>query len=198
MAFSAISPPNIMTQPGALFIAPLGTAKIASTVASGVFSIDWSTVAAWLPLGATEDGSEFSYATDTAPIEAAEFLDPIAYITTGRSGSIAFALLNNGASNLNRAVNGGPGAVTATSGTGATALYTVEPPEPGLEVRCMIGWESLDHTERLYLNQTFQTGEVKLANRKAPATASIPCTFSMEQPTSGKPWTFQSAGPLRG
>lgn len=197
MAFSATAVPNILTSPGALFIAPLGTALIASTVAGSVFTIDWSTVPAWIALGATADGTEFSYKTDVAPIEVAEFLDPVQYATTGRSGTIAFALANNGAANYNRALNGGVGVLAPTAGTGATASYDVVPPTPGSEVRCMIGWESLDHTQRLYCYQTIQGGEIKEAYKKAPAIATIPCTFNMEIPASGIPFRKQYAGTLR-
>jgi hypothetical protein len=194
MAFSPIAVPNILTSPGALYIAPLGTALIASTVAASVFSIDWSTVPAWLPLGATEDGSEFSYQTTVSPIDVAEFVDPIQFATTGRSGSIAFALANYGASNYQRALNNGVAAATPTAGTGVTASYDVTPAPVGNEIRCMIGWESLDHTARLYCYQTIQGGDIKTAYKKAPSKSLIPCTFQMEIPTSGIPFRKQFAG----
>jgi hypothetical protein len=37
---------------------------------------------AWLPLGATSDGSTFSYSTTVEAINVAEFFDPIKYSTT--------------------------------------------------------------------------------------------------------------------
>jgi hypothetical protein len=197
MTFTAIATPTILTSPGALFLAPLGTAEIANTVAGGVFTADWSTVPAWIALGATEDGTNLSYQTNVAPITVAEFLDPIQYATTDRAGSIAFNLASYTLSNYNRALNGGVPALTATSGTGATALYTVAPPTPGSELRVMVGWESLDHTVRLYAYQTIQGGQIQTAYKKAPAIATIPCTFNMEIPASGPPFRKYGAGSAR-
>ena len=184
--------PLVLTDPGYLFIAPLATAVPTNTVAGSVFTDVWA--AAWISLGATEEGTTFSYSTSVEPIMVAEFFDPISYRTTERSGSVAFNLADWTLSNYRRAINGGTAALAATSGTGATTLGTLEPPTPGAEVRCMIGWESLDATVRLICHQTIQGGEISSAFNRAPAKAVIPCTFQMEDPTAGKPWTLYSAG----
>lgn len=193
----AVSVPNILTDPGFLWIGPLGTTEPTNTVAGGVFTdaID----AAFIPLGATEAGSTFAYSSTVEAITVAEFFDPIRYQTTERGGNIAFNLADFTLSNYRRALNGGVAALAATSGTGATALYKVEPPEPGEEVRAMILWESTDSTVRLLLRQTIQGGEISSAFAKAPAFATIPCTFNIEVPTSGaKPFTLWAAGEDRG
>jgi hypothetical protein len=195
MAPSAVALPNVLTDPGYLFIAPLASTLPTNTVAGSIFTDAWP--GAWLPFGATEKGSEFDYSIDVKPIEVAEFLDPVAQRTVGRSGSMAFNLASWTLSNYRRALNGGVAALTATSGSGATALYTLNPPAPGSEVRAMIGWESLDNTVRLVLHQTIQGGEIKSAFRKAPDFAVIPCTFNMEVPSGGQPFTFWSAGASR-
>lgn len=195
MAPAAVATPNILTDPGYLFIAPLGTAVPTNTVAGSVFTDAWPV--AWLPLGATTEGSTFSYSTTVEPIRAAELFDPVRYATTEREGNIAFNLMSWTLSNYRRALNGGVAALTATSGTGATGLYTVEPPTPGTEVRSMIGWESLDNTVRLVAYQTIQGGEVAAAFQKAPDVAVIPCTFNMEVPSTGKPFTLWGAGATR-
>ena len=187
--------PNILTDPGYLLIAPLSSTLPTNTVAGGVFTDAWD--AAWISLGATEEGSTFAYSTTVEPITVAEYFDPITYRTTERSGSIAFNLADFTLSNYRRAVNGGVAALAATSGTGATALGTLEPPEPGDEVRCMIGWESLDSTVRLIAHQCIQGGEVSSAFQRAPQKAVIPCTYQMEVPSGGKPWTMYSAGEAR-
>lgn len=184
--------PLVLTDPGYLFIAPLASTVPTNTVSGSVFTDSWA--AAWISLGATEEGSTFSYSTSVEPIMVAEYFDPISYRTTERSGSIAFNLADWTLSNYRRAINGGTAALTATSGTGATTLGTLEPPTPGAEVRCMIGWESLDATVRLICHQTIQGGEISSAFQRAPAKALIPCTFQMEVPTGGKPWTLYSAG----
>jgi hypothetical protein len=193
---AAVATPNVLTDPGYLFIAPLASTEPTNTVAGSVFTDSWP--AAWLPLGATEDGSEFTYGSTVEAITVAEFFDPIKYATTERHGTIAFNLANFALSNFQRALNGGVAALTATSGTGATSLFKVEPPNPGSEVRCMIGWESLDNTVRLVCRQTIQGGEVTSAFRKAPSLAVIPCTFNLEKPTSAQPFTLWSAGTARG
>ena len=184
--------PNILTDPGYLFIAPLASTVPTNTVAGSVFTDSWD--AAWISLGATEEGSTFAYSSTVEPITVAEFFDPISYRTTERSGSIAFNLADFTLSNYRRAINGGVAALAATSGTGATTLGTLEPPEPGEEVRCMIGWESLDSTVRLVAYQTLQGGEISTAFQRAPSKALIPCTFQMEVPASGTPWTMWTAG----
>ena len=107
-----VATPNIMVDPGFLWVAVLGTAEPTHAAAAGKFS---DTVpVAWLPLGATTEGSTFNYATEVEPITVAEFLDPVKYATTGRSGSVAFALANFTLSNYRRALNGGVAALVAT------------------------------------------------------------------------------------
>lgn len=190
-----VATPNILTDPGFLWLLPLATSVWTNTVAGSVFTDTIN--AAAIPLGATEDGSTFSYETTVEPVTVAEFFDPIAWRTTGRQGSIAFNLANFTLSNYRRALNGGTAALTPTSGTGATGLYTVSPPTPGAEVRCMIAWESLDTTVRLLCNQTIQGGTIESAFKKAPDLAVIPCTFNLEVPTSGIPFVMTGAGATR-
>lgn len=186
--------PNVLTDPGYLFIAPLGTAVPTNTVTASKFSDAWA--AAWISLGATEEGSTFSYSTTVEAVTVAEFFDPIKYVTTERGGSFAFNLANWTLSNYRRALNGGIAAIT-TTGTAGSELGQVEPPAPGTEVRCMIGWESLDGTVRLIARQCIQGGEIASAFQKAPSKATIPCTFNMEKPTSAEPFILYSAGTAR-
>jgi hypothetical protein len=188
--------PQTIQDPGFLWIAPLATAAPTNTVSGSVFTD--SVAAAWIPLGATTEGTTFNYSSTVEPIRVAEFFDPIRYSTTERGGSIAFNLANWTLSNYRRALNGGIAALTATSGTGATSLFTVEPPTPGQEVRCMILWESTDATVRIMARQCLQGGEVSTAFQKAPAIGAIPCTFNLEIPSSAQPFTIWGAGTARG
>lgn len=189
---TAVAVPLVLTDPGFIFIAPLASTLPTNTVAGSVFTDAWP--AAWLPLGATEEGSTLNYSTTVEPVTVAEFFDPISYRITERGGSIAFNLADWTLTNYRRALNGGVAALAATSGTGATSLGTLEPPDPGSEVRSMIGWESLDNTVRFVARQTMQGGEISSAFAKAPAKALIPCTFQMEVPSAAKPWIMWSAG----
>jgi hypothetical protein len=185
--------PNILTDPGYLFWAPLLTAEPTNTVAGSKFTDAWP--GAWLSLGATEDGSEFTTETKVEAITVAEFFDPIKYSTTERSGMFSFALADYTLTNFKRAMNGG--ALTVVSGTGATQLNKYTPPAPGTEVRCMLGWESVDATMRVIVYQSLQGGSLKSSFKKAPAFATIPCEFNFEVPTSGIPFALYTAGTAR-
>lgn len=192
MTVPATATPNILTDPGYLLWAPLASTVPTSSVTGSIFDDSWD--AAWVNLGATEDGSEFAYSTTVEPIRVAELLDPVRIVTTERGGRIAFNLANYTAANLKRAFNGG---TLTTTGSTTTTKNVYTPPTPGAEVRCMIGWESLDHTVRLICHQTLQGGEVAMAFRKAPALAVIPTTFNLEVPTTGIPFTIYTAGASR-
>lgn len=182
----AVATPTVLTDPGFLWIAPLGTAAPTYDPATGVFA---AVPVAWVPLGATTEGSTFSYSTEVEAIRVAELLDPVKYVSTERGGNMAFNLADWTLTNYRRALNGGIAALTPTSGTGSTAVYELEPPDLGAEVRSMVLWESTDATVRIMLRQTLQGGEISSAFRKAPEIATIPCTFNMEVPTGGgKPW----------
>jgi hypothetical protein len=191
MAIAAMATPLILTDPGFIFWAPLLTAEPTHAAAGSTYDADvWS--ASWIPQGATEDGSEFTYETKIEAISVAEFFDPIRWSTTERSGSFGFNLASYTLKNLSRSLNGG--AVSTVSGTGATLSSKLEPTEPGAEVRCMIGWESLDHTLRLVCRQTINGAPMKSAFKRAPSKAVIPFMMQFEVPPVGKPFTFYGAG----
>jgi hypothetical protein len=186
--------PTLLTDPGFLFWAPLGSAEPTNTVAGSVFTDAWPV--AWVNLGATEEGGTFTYDVSVDATRVAELLDPIRYATTERSGAMAFALASATLTNLKKVLNGGT--LTVVSGTGATTLTSYTPPTPGAEVRSMIGWESLDATARLICYQCFAGGTLELAFRKAPDFVKLPATFNLEIPSSGVPWKAYSAGVARG
>lgn len=187
--------PNIMKGPGYLLATLLATPNPTNTVAGGVFTDEWDV--AWVRLGATSEGSSFSFGSTVEGIVVAEFANPIAYETTQQEGTWSFAMADYTASKLKLAYNGGVGAVAPTSGTGATALYTVEPPQLGNEVRIKLGWESQDHTVRRIAYQTIQGGASETAHGKAPALGLIPVTFNLEQPAVGAPVSTYFAGASR-
>lgn len=185
--------PVLLTDPGYIFTAPLGTAEPTNTVVGSVFTDAWP--AGWVSAGATEEGGKFAYEIETEQITAAEFFDPLKIVTVGRSGSFAFAMMSWTLTNLKVAMNGGT--LTLVSGTGATALNKFEPPDPGTEVRRMIGWESLDATARLVCRQTLQAGSIEPSFAKAPEKALIACEFQLEVPAAAKPFAFWTAGASR-
>ena len=185
--------PNVLTDPGYLFWAPLASAEPTNTVVGSKFTDAWPV--AWLSLGATEDGTEFNYEINVEAVRAAEFLDPIKWATTERNGNISFTMVNWTLTNLKYAMNGGT--QTVVSGTTTTQLNSYIPPVPGQEVRCMIGWESLDSTVRLICYQTINSGTVTSAFKKAPDKAGIAAQFNFEVPASGIPWKAYTAGVAR-
>jgi hypothetical protein len=192
----AIPTPVLMTDPGYLVGAILGTTLPTNTVAASVFTDAWP--AGWVNLGATEEGSTFSGEINIEAVSVAEFFEPIRYSTTERNISIAWAFADYNLHNIKRAWNGGMGVITPTSGTGATALYDFEPPDPGSELRIMLGWESLDHTLRLVCRQCINGGTIESTMGKAPAKGLIPVTFSLERPVGNKPFKYNAAGDARG
>jgi len=190
----AVATPNVLVDPGFLWITLLATAAPTNTVTASKFSD--AIPVAWIPLGATTEGSTFTYSTSVEPIRVAELFDPVKYATTERTGSIAFNLANFTLSNYRRALNGGIAALTAT-GTSGSELTLMEPPDPGSEVRAQILWESTDATVRLLIRQALQGGEISTAFQRAPDIAAIPCTFNIEVPTAGKPFSMWGAGTTR-
>jgi hypothetical protein len=194
MAPPAIATPSLLVDPGWLFWAPLASTMPSNTVVGSVFTDAWP--AAWLPLGATAEGSTLSYEINVEAMSVAELFDPVKYATTGRTGSIAFALANWSMTNLKRALNGGT--ITATGAT-TTTMSSYAFPTPGQEVRAMIGWESSDSTVRVVVLQALSSGTIEMAFQKAPDFSQIPVTFNMELPAGGsQPFNVYTAGVVRG
>jgi hypothetical protein len=194
MAPSAVATPNLLVDPGWLFWAPLASTLPANTVVASVFTDAWPV--AWLPLGATVEGSTLAYEINVEAMSVAELFDPVKYATTGRTGSIAFALANWSLTNLKRALNGG---VITVTGATTTTMSSYALPTPGQEVRAMIGWESSDSTVRVIVLQALSSGTIEMAFQKAPDFAQIPATFNMELPPGGsQPFNVYTAGLARG
>lgn len=201
MANQTLPVASLLTDPGMIYWAPLGTPIPASgatppvpggNVVGGVFTDVWP--AAWIPLGRTDSGSDWGVTTTVSPIMSAEDLDPLAYRTTDRTGQIDFMLKSVTATNMMRAYNGATLTVTGTAGTLLTQLTPVT---PGLEIRAMLGWESLDNTYRRIAYQVFNSGDIKLAFKKAPASTAIPWVGMLEKPASSPSWVEFFAGSTR-
>lgn len=183
---------------GVLYSANVGTSFPANTVSGSVFTDLWATAGSWLPVGITKSGHELTYAPKVDPIEAEEYLDVLAYVTSGRSSGVKFELMNVNLTNWKRMVNGGSGAVT-TSGSGATLLSTGILPAPGQEVRCMLGWESDDNTERWVAESCLQVGTLSIKRGKGANVATFTAEFNFEiGSVTGRPFTPYGAGTVRG
>lgn len=168
---------NIELGPGLLYVAPLGTTEPVSASAS----LD----AAFVAVGYTEDGSTFTWTTESEGIMVEEEFDPIRYATTGRVGKVSFEMAETTRRNLSLAINAGAGAANTAAG--------LEPPAPGTEDRVIIVWTSdpqgpSETACRWIYRQCFQSGEAQIARKKSPDKALLAVEFSLEKPSSNQPW----------
>jgi hypothetical protein len=193
MPAPTIVKPQLLTDPGFLYYAPIGTTLPTNTVTGSVFTDVWT--APWVWLGVTTSGSVWHYNITTAAIQGAEILDDLAYRTTGRTASIDFMLESYTATNLALAMNGATKTVT---GATTTTMTSINPPLPGQETRCMIGFESLDATVRMIAYQCINSGDIAQTFAKAPSHADIAFHLNLEIPTSPVvPFTTFTAGLAR-
>lgn len=62
----------------------------------------------------------------------------------------------------------------------------------------MLGWESTDGTERWVAEQAFQTGSLSIARRKGADNAGLTTEWTFEPNAAGDPFTWWTAGTIRG
>jgi len=194
MPTPVLTKPNLITDPGWLYYAPLSTVVPANTALNSVFTDAW--VTPWTWLGMSDAGSDWHYNMTDSPIDVAELYDPVQHRITSRMGSCAFSLANYTASNLVLAMNGATKTVTGTAGTTVTK---VTPVQPGQETRFMLGWESTTGDVRKVAYQCLNTGDIVEAMKKAPTKALIPFNAMFEIPaTTVVPAESWFAGTARG
>jgi hypothetical protein len=179
--------------PGYLYYAALGVSAPTNTVVGSVFTDTWP--AGWNALGITKEGHTLTVDLDTDAVEAAEYVDPLLNVVTGRTISAEMELQQINLTNFRRVFNGG---TLSTSGSGTTLLTTYTLPSIGAEIRCQVGWESNDGTERWWAMQCFNTGSVGIQRQKGADNATLPVTFTMEPDGSSQPVYFAAAGTVRG
>jgi hypothetical protein len=188
-----VATPNIMQDPGFIYLAPTGTTFPTGVSTASKFSDSPSVT--FVEVGATEDGTKFKYAPSIEAVSVAEFLDPVLWRTVSREGSMAFNLADFTLQNLKRAMNGG--VISTVSGSGATLVSEYVPPVLGAEVRLALMWESQDSTMRIFFYKTINVADVEAAFSKAPSYAVWPCEFRMEVDASGNTFKVQTAGTAR-
>lgn len=148
--------------------------------------------AAWVPVGVTLEGHEWSYSVKADGVEVAEYLLPVLQAPTGAEGKVSLQIAQYTAANMAWALNGG--SLTTVSGTGASLLTKVGPAPISNQVRTMLGWESDDNTERGIFYQLLQTGDMKSAHKKGTDIAALDAEFTMEQPSVGDAFNRFYAG----
>lgn len=176
MAIATIQPGQIKTGPGRIYYAPLATAIPTFTAAASKLTGTWTS---WLEVGATDDGLTYSESTDTEDVRVAESLYAVRTVTTGKAGSVSFAMSHISDVNWKLASNGG---TITTSGTGVTKMSTYVPPLAGSEVRVMLGFQSLDDDEILIWPQVFNSGGFETARTGFADKHVLPVEFSVELP----------------
>jgi hypothetical protein len=193
MPVVTVAKPKLLKGPGVLYGAPLGTTLPTNTVAGSIFTDAWTSP--WVPLGATDEGSEFTIDETSEDILVAEISDPIDVDPTGRVATMAFALASITKSTLLYAYGAGSGAATVT-GTGATTLTTITPPAPSAKVGKMLGWESTDATYRII----FPNGWTSIGSRafRKGGKAVPALTVRALTDSSGNPFYEYLAGADRG
>lgn len=178
---------------GYLYLSALGISAPTNTVVGSVFTDTWP--AGWNPLGITKEGHTLNINFDSDQVEAAEYIDPLLNVLTGRTITAEMELMQINLTTFKKAFNGG---VLGTTGSGTTLLTTYTLPSIGTEVRQQIGWESVDNTERWWGMQVFNIGSVGIQRKKGADNATLPLTYTLEPDGSGQPVYFASAGTIRG
>ena len=167
---------NIQLGAGRLYVAPIGTTE--PTTASAALP------SAWRAVGYTEDGTTVSVELTNEPIEVAEEYDPVLYVLSSRSASVAVQMAEVNRRNLALAM--GVGANEANDET------TFEPPAPGDEVAVMLCWDSEDaagtSNVRWLFRQAKVNGSVEITRNKAPNKAMLPVTWNLEKPSASQPF----------
>jgi hypothetical protein len=169
------NPLAVRVGPGVLRIAPIGTPEPADLAAA------WDV--AWVPVGYTDEGSEFVFDQTFEDIEVAEELEPVQVIQTARQTTVNFAAAELTAINMQRALNGG----TITTALG---VVTFEPPSVGSFTDLMIGWESDDGLERWVFRRCRNTGSVNIPRRKGTDKAIVPMAFRALKPPAEPAFVF--------
>lgn len=169
---------NVQLGPGRLYVAPLGTAEPTTN--------DSALPSAWRPIGYTEEGSAFSTTLTNSEVEVAEEVDPILYVLSKRTNTLALTMAETTRKNLGLAL----GDMTAAFASGSAEF---EPPDPGEEEACMLLWDSAESptdplNTRWLFRQAKPGGTIELPRRKSPAKATIAVTFSLEKPAAATPY----------
>src|SRR3954452_10033149 len=115
---------------GYLYIADLGVSAPTNTVVGSVFTDTWP--AGWNLFGVTREGHTLNVGIDTDAVEAAEYVDPLLNVVTGRTITAEMELMQIHLTNFKRAFNGG---TKSTSGSGTPLMTSFPLPQIGQEVR---------------------------------------------------------------
>lgn len=159
---------QVRVGPGALYVAPFGTAL--PTTLGGTLN------AAFVEVGFTTEGSNLSYSQTSDGVEVAERLRPITTIITGVEMTFDFIFAQLNPDNLALAMNAGAGSISETTDE---VVFTW--PKSGGTSRVSIVWQSDDDLERLVLAKCFAGGDISIPRRKGVEPAAVGVTFTVEE-----------------
>jgi hypothetical protein len=158
---------NVTTGPGWLYVAPLGTAE--PTSSSAVLP------SAWQEVGFTDAGSTFTTDITSEGIEVAETPDRIATVQTTRVTTIAFAMAETTRRNLLLALG---------AGVGVNNAAVIHLPDFTDLVDVMIVLQAVDGARWVFPSVS-PSGQISIANQKAPQKRLIAVTFNVNTPSGG-------------
>ena len=192
---AAVAPKNALSfGAGWLYWSLQGGAMPLNTVTGSVFT-DVPNSAVWGLVGVTREGHALTVDLSVDQVESAEYLPPLINVTTGRTCTVAFDMMQINKSSFQLAVNGG---TAVTSGSGTTLLTTTKLPTAGAERRIQLLWEATDSTERWTAASAFQTGSLTMSRSKGADNASLPVEFTLEPDANGDEFIQYFAGATRG
>lgn len=178
MAVAAINPLKFRTGPGLIRYAPLGTTIPTFTAVANkiVATPSWTS---WVSVGSTDAGLKYNESTNTDNVEAAESTYPVKIVTTGKAGTIEFAMNEIDDLNWKLACNGG---TITTTGASTTKINKYIPPLVGAEVRVMLAFQNADDDEVIIWPQVFNAGGFDTERSTLAAKGMLPVSFSVELP----------------
>jgi len=186
---------NILSGPGTMFAAPLGTAE--PTSCSG----NWP--AGWVALGYTNQGSDFNWKPTVNPIMTEEEYWASFNKFTAYEAHITVALLEMVVQNWQLAMNQGIGTSALSStvttlgdGSGKKIAFG----DVGTEVPVMLGWDSYNKGSsaaagtpsgpeqgRLVVYSAIQVGQVQIQHRKGANPQMLGLDFMFQKKDSATP-----------
>lgn len=166
------TPANVLVGHVQLYIAPVGTAGPATSVAYGG---SWGS--SWVASGFTEKGITFNVDRKTNMIYVEELAEPVTVVTDTNAVSIDVDFAEDTLQSMQWAYGGG----TITTGTNPTLTLSdnLQQVTVGFEGSAPAG-----NFRRIIVPVLVSTGKVKTSYQRAKAARSYPTTFTSLSPLS--------------
>lgn len=180
---------RVLTGPGTLYVAPLGTTEPTSVTGA------WPS--GWVELGYTDSGTAYSRQITVDDVEVEEEYYPVARVTTKIASNVSFSLAETTAQNLAIVLNAGLTPASTVQGTNPDGSIWTEEPPLGSEQRLMVGWDSRAQgdtttpaTSMLIIRKAVQDGQLQITMRKGNNKRLYSAQFTLEKPAGISPVRF--------